>query len=47
MDFDVIRKKFEINIRIKKRYYNKIINVEYEQATMYEILEFLFDSQKP
>jgi len=44
MKFDVVRKKFEININIKIRYYKKIINVKYEQATMYEINEFLYES---
>jgi hypothetical protein len=46
MDFDIVRKSFEVNIRIKKRYRNKIINVKYEQASMYEITEFLYEVQE-
>lgn len=46
MKFDVVRKKFEININIKRWYYKKTISVKYEQASMYEINEFLYDSWK-
>lgn len=46
MKFDVVRKKFEININIKRWYYKKKISVKYEQASMYEINEFLYESQR-
>lgn len=46
MKFDMVRKKFAININIKRRYYKKTITLEYEQATMYEVLEFLQESEK-
>lgn len=46
MDFGVIRKKFEMNIDIKRRYRTTNIKVEYEQATMYDVMEFIFESSK-
>ena len=46
MDFEVVRKKFEIDINIKKWYRTTRIEVKYEQATMYEINEFLFEASK-
>lgn len=46
MKFDVIRKKFEFSINIKNRYWKKKFLLQYEQATMYEINEFLYESSK-
>lgn len=44
MIWDAIRKSFDVNIYIKKWYYKKRVNVKFEQASMYEINEFIFET---